>query len=129
VLLAVTTFLPLPALILIVEDDALVRLSGVGIFVDAGFRMIEAVNGDEALAFLEAISDVRVLFTDVDMPGTIDGLALARQVHHRWPHVGIIVASGKSAPQTHELPTGARFHRKPYDAVAVVRHARELTAA
>jgi CheY-like chemotaxis protein len=114
---------------LIVEDDALIRLSGVGIFVDAGFRMIEAVNGDEALACLEANSDVRVLFTDVDMPGAIDGLALARQVHRRWPYVGIIVASGQSAPQAHELPAGARFHRKPYSPVAVVSHARELTAA
>jgi CheY-like chemotaxis protein len=114
---------------LIVEDDALVRLSGVGIFIDAGFRMIEAVNGDEALASLEANSDVRLLFTDVDMPGMIDGLALARQVHDRWPHIGIIVASGKSAPQTCELPAGVRFHRKPYSPAAVVMHARELTAA
>jgi CheY-like chemotaxis protein len=113
---------------LIVEDDVLIRLSGVGIFVDAGFRMIEAVNGDEALATLEANSDVQLLFTDVDMPGATDGFALARQVHDRWPNIGIIVASGQSAPQTHELPAGARFHRKPYSPAALVRHARELTA-
>jgi CheY-like chemotaxis protein len=129
VLPEVTSLTRLPALILIVEDDALVRLSGVGIFIDAGFRMIEAMNSEEALESLETSSDVQLLFTDVDMPGMIDGLALARQVHDRWPHIGIIVASGQSAPQTHELPAGARFHRKPYSPDAVVRHARELTAA
>jgi two-component system, response regulator PdtaR len=88
--------------------------------------MIEAVNTDEAL---EANSDVQLLFTDVDMPGTIDGLALARQVHDRWPHIGIIVVSGKSMPQPHELPAGCQFHRKPYSPDTVVRHARELIAA
>jgi two-component system, response regulator PdtaR len=129
VLPAVSAISRLPALMLIVEDDALVRLSGVGIFIEAGFRMIEAGSGDEALAFLEANSGVQLLFTDVDMPGTIDGFALARQVHDRWPRIGIIVASGRSAPQTCELPAGAHFHRKPYSPVAVVRHAHELTAA
>jgi CheY-like chemotaxis protein len=87
--------LHIPALILIVEDEALVRLSGVGIFADAGFRIIEAVNSDEALEFLEADSDVQLVFTDVNMPGTIDGLALARQVHDRWPRIGIMVVSGQ----------------------------------
>jgi CheY-like chemotaxis protein len=120
--------LHIPALILIVEDEALVRLSGVGIFADAGFRIIEAVNSDEAL-FLEADSDVQLVFTDVNMPGTIDGLALARQVHDRWPRIGIMVVSGQSMPQPHELRAGSRFHRKPYDADTVVRRARELTAA
>jgi CheY-like chemotaxis protein len=124
-----SSVLHIPALVLIVEDQALVRLSGVGIFADAGFRIIEAVNSDEALEFLEADSDVQLVFTDVNMPGTIDGLALARQVHGRWPRIGIMVVSGQSMPQPHELPAGSRFHRKPYDADTVVRHARELTAA
>jgi two-component system, response regulator PdtaR len=118
-----------PALILIVEDEALVRALGVGIFLDAGFRVTEAVNSDEALEFLDAESEVQLLFTDVNMPGTIDGLALARQVRGRWPHIGIIVVSGQLMPQPYELPAGGRFHRKPYDPDAVVRHARELTAA
>jgi two-component system, response regulator PdtaR len=115
--------------ILIVEDEALVRQSVVGILEDAGFRMIEAVNSDEALEFLEADPDIQLLLTDVNMPGTMDGLALAREVHDRWPHIGIIVVSGKSMPQPHELPTGCRFHRKPYSPDTVVRHARELIAA
>src|ERR1700722_19965188 len=115
--------------ILIVEDEALVRLSAVGMLEDAGFRMIEAVNSDKALELLAADSDVQLLFTDINLPGTIDGLALARQVHDRWPRIGIIIASARSMPQPRELPAGSHFHQKPYDADAVVRHARELTAA
>jgi two-component system, response regulator PdtaR len=126
--------LPLPSLprlaasILIVEDEALVRVLAAGMFGNAGFRVLEAANGDEALEFLDADSDVQLLFTDVNLPGTIDGLALARQVHDRWPHIGIIVVSGQPMPQPHELPIGCRFHRKPYDVNIVVRQARELTA-
>jgi CheY-like chemotaxis protein len=112
--------------ILIVEDEALVRLSAVGMLEDAGFRMIEAVmNGDEALELLEADSDVQLLFTDINMPGTIDGMALARRVHDRWPQI----ASSKPIPKTDELPSGSRFEQKPYSPATVVRHARELTSA
>jgi CheY-like chemotaxis protein len=73
--------------VLIVEDEALVRLSAVGMLEDAGFRTIEAANGDQALELLVADSNVQLLFTDVNMPGIIDGLVLARQVHDRWPHI------------------------------------------
>jgi two-component system, response regulator PdtaR len=115
--------------ILVVEDEALVRLAAVGMLEDAGFRMIEAANSDQALELLAADSDVQLLFTDVNMPGTIDGLALARQVRYRWPHIGIMVASAKQVPQPEELPTGCRFEQKPYSPDTVVRHARELTSA
>ena len=115
--------------ILVVEDEALVRLAAVSMLEDAGFRMIEAVNGDQALELLTADSDVQLLFTDVNMPGTINGLALARQVRARWPHIGIMVASAKQVPQLEELPAGSRFEQKPYSIDAVVRHARELTSA
>ena len=115
--------------VLIVEDEALVRLSAVGMLEDAGFRTIEAANGDEALELLTADSDVQLLFTDVNMPGIIDGLVLARQVHDRWPQIGIMVASAKKEPQLGELPVGSRFERKPYNVDMVVRHARELTSA
>jgi two-component system, response regulator PdtaR len=115
--------------ILVVEDEALVRLAAVGMLEDAGFRMIEAANSDQALELLAADSDVQLLFTDVTMPGTIDGLALARQVHDRWPHIRIMVASAKRAPQPEELPAGSRFEQKPYSPNTVVRNARELTSA
>jgi two-component system, response regulator PdtaR len=112
-----------------VEDEALVRALGAGMLAHAGFRVIEAVNGDEALEFLAADSDVQLLFTDVHLTGALGGLALARQVHQRWPRIGIIMVSGQASPPARQLPAGSHFHRKPYDAAAVVRHARELTAA
>src|ERR1700678_241272 len=115
--------------ILIVEDEALVRLSAVGILEDAGFPIIEAATSDEALEMLEADSDVQLLFTDINMPGTIDGIALARRVHDRWPHIGIMVASANPILKTDGLPAGSRFEQKPYGPDAVVRHARELTSA
>jgi CheY-like chemotaxis protein len=127
-MLPIMTFQQIAPVILIVEDEALVRLSTVGILEDAGFRMIEAVNSDQALELLEMDSDVQLLFTDVNMPGTIDGLSLARQVHDRWPHIGIMIASAKSKPQPSELPAGSRFHQKPYSPDRVVKHARELTS-
>jgi CheY-like chemotaxis protein len=114
--------------ILVVEDEALVRFAAVGMLEDAGFRMIEAVNGDQALELLAADSDVQLLFTDVSMPGAIDGLALARHVHDRWPHIAIMVASAKRVPQLEQLPAGSRFEQKPYSPDTVVRHARELTS-
>jgi two-component system, response regulator PdtaR len=115
--------------VLIVEDEALVRALGVGLFADAGFRPIEAADSDEALEILSANAQVQLLFTDVNLPGSIDGLALARQVRDRWAHIGIIVVSGRSVPRLHEFQAGCRFHRKPYDWDLVVRHAHELTAA
>jgi two-component system, response regulator PdtaR len=115
--------------ILVVEDEALIRLAAVGMLEEAGFRMIEAVNGDHALELLIADSDVQLLFTDVNMPGTIDGLALARQVRDRWPHIGIMVVSATQMSKSDQLPPGSRFEQKPYNSDTVVRHARELTVA
>jgi CheY-like chemotaxis protein len=118
-----------PPSILIVEDEAFVRLLGAGMLAHAGFRVIEATDSDEALELLEAESDVQLLFTDVNLPGIVDGMALARRVHDRWPRIGIIMVSGQATPQPGELPPGCIFHRKPYDEASVIRHARELTAA
>ncbi|QAY97395.1 hypothetical protein CWB41_13440 [Methylovirgula ligni] len=122
------TFKRLVPVILVVEDEALVRFAAVGMLEDAGFRMIEAANSDEALELLAADSDVQLLFTDVNTPGTINGFALARQVRDRWPQIGIMIASGKQVPQNEKLPAGYRFEQKPYSPAAIVRHARELTS-
>jgi CheY-like chemotaxis protein len=128
-MLPIMTFERIIPVVLVVEDETLVRLAAVGMLEDAGFRIIEAANGDEALELLMADSNVQLLFTDVNMPGTIDGLALARQVRVRWPHIGIMVASAKRAPRPEEIPAGSRFEQKPYSPATVVRHARELTPA
>ncbi len=117
------------SVILVVEDEVWVRLAAVGVLKDAGFRMIEATSSAQALEILAADSNVQLLFTDINMPGAIDGMALARLVRLRWPHIAILIASGKRSPPPEELPVGSRFEQKPYNPDAIVRHARELTAA
>jgi CheY-like chemotaxis protein len=104
-----------PAIILLVEDEALVRMLASEILTEeAGYRVIEAVNADEALTLLEARHDVRLIFTDVDMPGSLNGFTLARLMDMRWPEIGIIVTSGHTSPGVGDLPKGARFLPKPY---------------
>jgi CheY-like chemotaxis protein len=129
VALLVPTLSRLPVWVLIVEDEVLLRAFGVELLVEAGFQVMEAVDGEEAIEYLVGHPEVKLLFTDVRLPGAIDGLQLAWEVHDRWPHMGIIIASGRAAPQPNELPAGTRFHRKPYESSAVVRHAHELTGA
>jgi CheY-like chemotaxis protein len=111
--------------ILIVEDEPLVRLGAVKIIEDAGFEVIEAANADEAIRILECRSDVRVVFTDVHMPGAMDGLKLAHAVRNRWPPIKIIVTSGRELITQHDLPQGGRFFAKPYDPVQIADTLRE----
>jgi CheY-like chemotaxis protein len=112
--------------VLVVEDDELLRLLGAEMFSVAGFHVVEAGNAQEALDLIWALAAVHLVFTDVAMPGPMDGLALAHHVSERWPHIGIIIASGHGFPDS-DLPRGARFHGKPYDPELVLHHARELT--
>jgi CheY-like chemotaxis protein len=113
------------ALVMVIDDDVLERMGASYMFSDAGYRVLEAGNADEALRLLELNADVGLLFTDVSMPGSMNGSDLAHQVAARWPRVGIIVTSGR--PQPELLPVGARFHSKPYEPINVLRHAREMT--
>ena len=114
------------ALIVVVDDDVFERLGASGMFVDAGYRVLEAGDADEALRFFETNADIRLLFTDVSMPGSISGSDLAHQVAERWPEVGIIVTSGRPRPL--KLPLSMLFHDKPYEPAAVLRQARKMTA-
>jgi two-component system, response regulator PdtaR len=100
--------------ILVVEDEPLVRLVGSLLLSDAGFNVIEACNAEEALRVLEAGSDVRIVFTDVEMPGALDGLGLARCVHERWPSIGVIVTSGRCEPPRQKQGLTELFVAKPY---------------
>jgi CheY-like chemotaxis protein len=100
--------------ILIVEDETLIRLGAIQIAEDEGFEVIEAANADEAIEVLERRSDIRVIFTDIHMPGSMDGLKLAHAVRHRWPPIKIIVTSGRDHPNEQDLPDGGRFFPKPY---------------
>ena len=112
-------------LILVVDDDVFVRMGASDMFLDAGYRVLEAGNADEALRFFETNADIGLLFTDVSMPGSMNGSDLARHVAERWPRVGIIMASGRPRPES--LPLGTQFHAKPYEPTNVLRHAREIT--
>jgi CheY-like chemotaxis protein len=110
---------------MVVDDDVFERMGAFYMFSDAGYRVLEAGNADQALKFFESNADVRLLFTDVSMPGLMSGSDLAHQVAARWPAIGIIVTSGRPRPEP--LPLGTQFHAKPYEPTNVLRHAREMT--
>ena len=110
---------------LIAEDDLITRMDAVDVFDDAGFDVLEASSADEALAILEARSDVLLLLTDVEMPGEIDGLELANTVHEKWPSIDIVVCSGRFKPSDGDLPKPVLFLGKPVDRVSLVEKARE----
>lgn len=113
-------------LVLIVEDEPLVRLLATEVLMEAGIRTIEACNGDEALTLLEAKPDMAALLTDVKMPGSIDKFSLARLAAMRWPHLGIVVSSAGSRPGEGDLPEGAKFLPKPYQLSSLVEAIRQV---
>jgi CheY-like chemotaxis protein len=115
-------------LVLIVEDENLVRFGAVAMVEEAGYEAISASDADEAIHILEARSDVRVLFSDIQMPGSMDGLGLVWVVRERWPPVALIVTSGKSDILDTDLPAGGRFIRKPYDRSQIETLLRQLVA-
>jgi two-component sensor histidine kinase len=99
--------------VLVVEDDLVLRMRAVDVVEDAGFTPVEAVNADEAMAILESRRDISLLFTDIQMPGSMDGLKLAHAVHGRWPHIKIILVSGQAAVTDADKPCDSRFFGKP----------------
>lgn len=101
-------------LVLVVEDEILVRMNSVDMIRDLGFEVIEAVDAHEAVMLLESIPGIEVVFTDIQMPGSMDGLLLAAVVRDRWPPVALLITSGRERPSAADIPTGARFIPKPY---------------
>ena len=114
------SFHPSTFAVLVVEDEPLLLMDAMDMIEDAGFVVYGAANADEAIAVLERHSEIRILFTDVDMPGSMDGLKLARFVSDRWPPVSIIVASGHVKISKEELPDNGLFFSKPYPPRAIV---------
>jgi DNA-binding NtrC family response regulator len=115
--------------VMVVEDEPLIRWTVVDVLTEAGFAVIEAGHADAALAILEAEGcKVQALFTDIDMPGSMNGLQLAYRARQNWPSLALLVASGKVRLAPHQLPPKSRFLPKPYDLDAVVTHVRELIA-
>src|SRR3982074_314225 len=90
--------------VLVVEDEMLLRMRAVDIVEDAGYTPVEAVDADEAVAILESRTDIALLFTDMQMPGSMDGLRLAHSVHDRWPPIKIILVSGQVKPTSSDIP-------------------------
>jgi CheY-like chemotaxis protein len=118
---------PRRPVVLVVEDDYLLRLDAADMIKAADFEVIEAANADEAIAILESRNDIAVVFTDVQMPGSMDGLRLARAVRGRWPPIKIITTSGQRIVEELDLPEGGRFLPKPYNPTQVSGVLRELT--
>ncbi len=115
-------------IILLVEDEAILRMFvSDALREEGGFRVIEAANADEALTLLEAAGDdVRVLVTDVEMPGSMDGFTFTRVVRKAWPHIGLVVVSGRMKPQRDEVSEGSVFLAKPFAIVDLMEAVRSV---
>ncbi len=114
--------------VLLVEDEPLVRLTQVDILREAGFWVLEASDADEAFETLRRRQDVSAVLTDVDMPGSLNGFEFARLVAQGWPEVGVLVISGKAFPNPGDLPPSAVFIAKPVRPAALVDHLNALMA-
>jgi two-component sensor histidine kinase/ActR/RegA family two-component response regulator len=115
--------------VLVVEDEMVLRMRAVDIVEDAGFTAVEAVNADEALSILETRSDIAMLFSDIQMPGSMDGLKLAHAVHDRWPSIKIILVSGLVKVTDTDKPADSRFFGKPLDVKQMIAELREMVGA
>ena len=109
-----------PTVVLVVEDEMLLRMRAVDMVEDAGYTSVEAVDADQAVAILESRSDIALLFTDIQMPGSMDGLGLAHSVHDRWPPIKIILVSGQLKLANIDIPVGSKFFGKPLEAKVMI---------
>ena len=117
------------AVVLVVEDNPLILMTALDLITTTGFEGVGAASADEAIAILEARSDIRLVFTDVEMPGTIDGLKLAHYIRNRWPPIHLIIASGRTMLEESQLPIGSSFFSKPYDNNSIVEEMTRMLAA
>jgi len=118
--------LQLRPVVLVVEDEPLLLWGALAIVAEAGLEGIGAANADAAIRILESRNDIRVVFTDVHMPGSMDGVKLAHAVRGRWPPVKIIVTSGVA--DNPKLPDGTLFFPKPYNPDLISKTLQELAA-
>lgn len=117
------------AVVLVVEDSPLIRMGAVELVLSAGYAAIEAIDADEAIRILESRDDIDLVFTDVQMPGTMDGLRLSHYIRDRWPPVKLIIASGDAVLAESSLPGGSRFFSKPYDDQKITETMAHLLAS
>jgi len=112
--------------VLVVEDDVLLRWTATAIIEEAGFDVVEAGAGIEAISVLEKRSDIQTVFTDVELPGSINGIQLAHLIRTRWPSIRLIATSGQLRLREDDLPAGARFLHKPYAVANLTGALKEL---
>ncbi len=117
---------PPSPVVLVVDDDPLMRMLAINIAEEAGFATIEAGNADEAVAILEGRSDIALVLTDVNMPGSMDGVKLAHAVRRRWPPIRIIVVSGQTQLSQADLPSDSCFFGKPFHTETLISELRLL---
>jgi CheY-like chemotaxis protein len=115
--------------VLVVEDDVLLRTLAAEVVEEAGFEAVQAADADEAISLLKCHSNIAVLLTDIDMPGSMNGLKLAHAVRNCRPLIKILVVSGQVRPQSSELPSGAGFFAKPYQSAALIEELRMLISS
>jgi len=108
------------ASILVVDDEALIRMATMDIMEDAGYSAVEAANADEAIIMLERCPDISAVLTDINMPGSMDGLQLSRLIQDRWPLIGLVVTSGRFVAHAMQMPAGVHFIAKPYTPYEIV---------
>ena len=116
--------------VLVVEDEFLIRMDLVDYLVDEGFEVLAADQADDAIAILESDDQIQVMFTDIDMPGSMNGLILSSTVRNRWPPIKIVVTSGQLVkPFPADLPEGSLFFSKPYNHADVAASFRAILIA
>jgi CheY-like chemotaxis protein len=115
-----------PRVVLVVEDEMLLRMRAVDMVEDAGYTSVEAVDANEAVEVLESRSDIALLFTDIQMPGSMDGLKLAFAVHERWPPIKIILVSGQLKLSKIDIPADSRFFGKPLEPTEIITEIQDM---
>jgi CheY-like chemotaxis protein len=123
------THSPKKQVVLVVEDEPMLMLMAIDLVEEAGFEALHAVNADEAVAILENRTDIQLVFTDIDMPGSMDGLKLAAAIRGRWPPIEIIIVSGYRSVEPEDMPARSRFFPKPYNGEQIMDALREMAAA
>lgn len=114
--------------VLVVENHPIIRMGAVELVLAAGYEALEARDADEAIRTLESRSDIDLVFTDVQMPGTMDGIKLSHYIRERWPPVKLILASGNAILEESSLPKGSGFFAKPYVDHAIAEAMARLLA-
>jgi CheY-like chemotaxis protein len=117
------------AVVLVVEDSTIIRMGAIDLVLAAGYEALQARDADEAIAILESRGDIDLVFTDVQMPGTMDGIKLSHYIRDRWPPVKLIVASGAAILEESSLPAGSSFFSKPYDDLTIIQAMARLLSS